>query len=174
MVVSTHAPLAGSDHSVSTPSPWDTSFQPTLPLRGATSENSSPTVLAIVSTHAPLAGSDTRQRGGHPLHQVSTHAPLAGSDLQQRAFEHPQYSFQPTLPLRGATVRSNYSCYRFGFQPTLPLRGATSSGGPRLRSARVSTHAPLAGSDPGWRGCADRFSCFNPRSPCGERLCRQL
>ena len=78
------------------------------------------------------------------------------------------------------------------FQPTLPLRGATPEGGravPHL--PRVSTHAPLAGSDEGqiapsqpdlvsthaplagsdrqapWCTCAG--AGFNPRSPCGER-----
>ena len=55
------------------------------------------------------------------------------------------------------------------FQPTLPLRGATQAPPHDVALVRVSTHAPLAGSDrrrPPWRstGC-----CFNPRSPCGER-----
>ena len=55
--------------------------------------------------------------------------------------------FQPTLPLRGATVRFEFK--RAGqilFQPTLPLRGATS---PSPRSSQSAS--------------------FNPRSPCGER-----
>ena len=78
------------------------------------------------------------------------------------------------------------------FQPPLPWRGATPEGGravPHL--PRVSTHAPLAGSDEGqiapsqpdlvsthaplagsdrqapWCTCAG--AGFNPRSPCGER-----
>ncbi len=55
--------------------------------------------------------------------------------------------FQLTLPLRGATFDSVAWCKRFQFQLTLPLRGATVA---RLLS----------------RG---RRSCFNSRSPCGER-----
>ena len=33
--------------------------------------------------------------------------------------------FQPTLPLRGATVEAGELTYNGRFQPTLPLRGAT-------------------------------------------------
>ena len=33
----------------------------------------------------------------------------------------------------------------------------------------VSTHAPLAGSDPASASMGSVLSCFNPRSPCGER-----
>ena len=58
-------------------------FQPTLPLRGAT-------------FRLFLSG---RQ------FQVSTHAPLAGSDTQPSGADLPISGFQPTLPLRGATIR---------------------------------------------------------------------
>ena len=55
------------------------------------------------------------------------------------------------------------------FQPTLPLRGATPENGRVVRRSRVSTHAPLAGSD-GWPRCeSSNPPGFNPRSPCGER-----
>ena len=79
--------------------------------------------------------------------------------------------FQPTLPLRGATLISLEDItYLLGvsthaplagsdvlffdgpapymaFQPTLPLRGATASLRWALVARAVSTHAPLAGSD---------------------------
>ena len=78
--------------------------------------------------------------------------------------------FQPTLPLRGATcvnVHLIFCCQSFNprspcgerraalvvqrgrlwFQPTLPLRGATQVPVPGAGGKRVSTHAPLAGSD---------------------------
>ena len=101
--------------------------------------------------------------------------------------------FQPTLPLRGATLMGHGSAPGpHWFQPTLPLRGATRQGDGLSDSALVSTHAPLAGSDITFteiisicefqptlplRGatttCAvfsSRPQSFNPRSPCGERL----
>ena len=80
------------------------SFQPTLPLRGATMVNCGVFVCSGVSTHAPLAGSDGARDGvADSLHQ-----------------------FQPTLPLRGATVTALMRSSKVAFQPTLPLRGATS------------------------------------------------
>ena len=58
-------------------------------------------------------------------------------------------AFQPTRPLRGATVCHKFHIFpAIGFQPTRPLRGATVR---RLFGAVIrfiiSTHAPLAGRD---------------------------
>ena len=55
--------------------------------------------------------------------------------------------FQPTRPLRGATLGCGYRMGSLGFQPTRPLRGATA----RRRAGAM------------WR----RY--FNPRAPCGAR-----
>ena len=100
-------------------------------------------------------------------------------------------TFQPTLPLRGATSSSVPSTtsssfnprspcgerqrvgdgkYRlWWFQPTLPLRGAT----PRLKRWRYSfgcfnPRSPCGERPPSIRSTRSR-RCFNPRSPCGER-----
>ena len=146
------------------------SFQPTLPLRGATRH---------------------RKEAGEPW-LVSTHAPLAGSDRDGRTGTSVVEQFQPTLPLRGATVKQTLDLTERQFQPTLPLRGATLARSPSSTSTTsfnprspcgerrvlvleapaqlpVSTHAPLAGSDRPWPPTASRGRCFNPRSPCGER-----
>ena len=172
------------------------------------------------------------------MQSVSTHAPLAGSDGHLVVDRHSVALFQPTLPLRGATVVLGLDSRGLWFQPTLPLRGATrplgffarlprfnprspcgerqaarSSSRPsscrfnprspcgerpfaallwrvtprfnprspcgerlpldqflKLATRKVSTHAPLAGSDPARARSPPARSCFNPRSPCGERL----
>ena len=55
--------------------------------------------------------------------------------------------FQPTRPLRGAT-RGVINCLaEFLFQPTRPLRGATVRAANRSPIGNISTHAPLAGRD---------------------------
>ena len=60
-----------------------------------------------------------------------------------------QAQFQPTLPLRGATpMRAVLVIDGTMFQPTLPLRGATRAAPSPEEEIMVSTHAPLAGSDP--------------------------
>ena len=101
--------------------------------------------------------------------------------------------FQPTLPMRGATLtRSSIDLVRSyfnprspcgerldsisraknptTFQPTLPMRGATRRIKPRRHQNEISTHAPHAGSDITGSAALHASQYFNPRSPCGERL----
>ena len=78
--------------------------------------------------------------------------------------------FQPTLPMRGATTNMTLTARAEGFQPTLPMRGATRFNPWRPLPRHVSTHAPHAGSDMLIVMPTTAPRCFNPRSPCGERL----
>ena len=150
--------------------PSSASFQPTLPLRGATWE-SSPT-SGCAGCFNPRSPCGERR--------------LLQDSLVRLA------QFQPTLPLRGATLCQAQHLDPFAFQPTLPLRGATVRHCSIGLDDSVSTHAPLAGSDHGGVGVGlgiGQFQptlplrgatctperpqpptrCFNPRSPCGER-----
>ena len=86
------------------------SFQSTLPLRGATNDASMSHVLVRISIHAPLAGSDDFVflcRSQHFV--ISIHAPLAGSDYRDLQAAIDDVEFQSTLPLRGAT-NGNQDC----------------------------------------------------------------
>ena len=99
-------------------------FQPTRPLRGATRRCCREVTAVVISTHAPLAGRDFLgwcQVFGNP---ISTHAPLAGRD-------------RPDLPL-------------------VDLR-------------LISTHASLAGRDELGMLAGIKIKDFNPRAPCGAR-----
>ena len=80
-------------------------FQPTRPLRGATSKRS------------------VSQR----FNSISTHAPLAGRDGRKREESAELYNFNPRAPC-GARHRPEVTMlYALAFQPTRPLRGATDS-----------------------------------------------
>ena len=80
-------------------------FQPTRPLRGATIPFHRPKDMPYkISTHAPLAGRDPFTPRSQFDTAISTHAPLAGRDVRQAHFWQTYCSFQPTRPLRGATV----------------------------------------------------------------------
>ena len=82
--------------------------------------------------------------------QISTHAPLAGRDYCSGARrELDYYRFQPTRPLRGATIQRLHS----------------------QRAVLISTHAPLAGRDSKAQDSRGRVRNFNPRAPCGARPC---
>ena len=101
--------------------------------------------------------------------------------------------FQPTRPLRGATLEFVGLVPNEKFQPTRPLRGATAPGVPDAFLGSISTHAPLAGRDKigvlcpycviwisthaplaGRDANAGNWTItdedFNPRAPCGARL----
>ncbi len=133
LLISTHAPLAGSDHGD----------------RGLASER------VKISTHAPLAGSDDLHRRKGRLFPISTHAPLAGSDADRAREARGDPDFNPRSP-RGERLESwVHRADPRTFQPTLPSRGAT--GRPRefVYFIQISTHAPLAGSDRrSWAGAA--------------------
>ena len=102
VLISTHAPRAGSDKTAlhrgcylsnfNPRSPCGERldsdiginnanvFQPTLPVRGATNVLVFPLYVVRISTHAPRAGSDDIYVCGCPSFMISTHAPRAGSD----------------------------------------------------------------------------------------------
>ena len=125
-----------------------TSFQPTLPARGATRPWwEEATVSKMISTHAPRTGSDLAivhlllflQISTHAprtgsdgfldffnvVGDISTHAPRTGSDSvsvrQAIAFRN----FNPRSPHGERPLSAIISVGARAFQPTLPARGAT-------------------------------------------------
>ena len=77
--------------------------------------------------------------------------------------------FQPTRPLRGATVILPLVEFSKIFQPTRPLRGATVEDVETGEVIQISTHAPLAGRDCCVQFVTPETNYFNPRAPCGAR-----
>ena len=80
-----------------------------------------------------------------------------------------QSVFQPTRPLRGATVPAAGPEGEAIFQPTRPLRGATENPSISYTALTISTHAPLAGRDAYNAKHRIYVTYFNPRAPCGAR-----
>ena len=151
--ISTHAPRAGSDPRAGRGRAHPRGFQPTLPVRGATvAHHIRPIDAYPISTHAPRAGSDAASGAGTETNIISTHAPRAGSDMSALILCVMILVFQPTLPVRGATMGPDGKPRIKRFQPTLPVRGATSSPACSPVPAPISTHAPRAGSDRTKRG----------------------
>ena len=126
-------------------------FQPTRPLRGATWKKSYiPTSCAYFNPRAPC-----------------------GARLRRISPSTTRRKFQPTRPLRGATHQSGPYLRWSLFQPTRPLRGATRGRKSHHGQGGISTHAPLAGRDPGSSSRRNKYFDFNPRAPCGARLKRE-
>ena len=146
-VVSTHAPLAGSDELDEILPVSKGGFNPRSPCGERPGPSHHTRSTASFNPRSPCG---ERRRLAHLLPrrlQVSTHAPLAGSDPEWKAGPRPHNRFQPTLPLRGATLlgKTSDDMYK-GFNPRSPC-------GER-RQTVYWVH--------------DKTS-FNPRSPCGER-----
>ena len=191
--ISTHAPHAGSDDASSLCSLSWTLFQPTLPMRGATSYPSSemnprhlfqPTlpmrgatvisglggVFVRISTHAPHAGSDASWYCHVSARIISTHAPHAGSDGPISTCSYTATHFNPRSPC-GERPHSPHTAFPArAFQPTLPMRGATLE--KKCCGFAVTNFNPRSpcGERPARSSIPPMRNYFNPRSPCGERL----
>ena len=135
-------------------------FQSTRPLRGATGAGGVSDSTGAISTHAPIAGRDVAAQTIRPLgYRISTHAPIAGRDDARMVGLDLRVEFQPTRPLRGATLVAAVALLEVRISTHAPLAGrdgALVAG--RVHGLQISTHAPLAGRD---KGNATRFEVCN-------------
>ncbi len=148
--ISIHAPLAGCDVKG-----WH-----------------GPQLVAEISNHAPLAGCDGVRKWLHSYRRISIHAPLAGCD-GVRKWLHSYRRISIHAPLAGCDKDSGYCIKDRLISIHAPLAGC--DGRPIKWSDAydsISIHAPLAGCDikapPIYKHIIQHF---NPRTPCGVRLC---
>ena len=123
-------------------------FQSTLPARGATHFCKAHDVRFLISIHAPRTGSDShgKRRSNHPCY-FNPRSPH-GERLQHLCGFARLCAFQSTLPARGATDWRDMF-----FEPLRHFNPRSPHG------ERPSTAIPYADAQH-----------FNPRSPHGERL----
>ena len=127
-------------------------------MRGATWRSSGPTRFSgcDFNPRAPCGARPARPQISSASKTFQPTRPLRGATIISNLY-FKKVVFQPTRPLRGATMPAGERQEDETFQPTRPLRGATLvllSGKP---SSNISTHAPLAGRD--------RASCRIFRAP---------
>ena len=147
-----------------------------------------------ISIHAPRVGSDRNtvvvNRAGNNFNprspcgerhlddeelkskiRISIHAPRVGSDAFRKWKTVLQGRFQSTLPVWGATVQlcTLSTCDRF--QSTLPVWGATYVGSSSIPARAFQSTLPVWGATGAEKERRRITKDFNPRSPCGERLC---
>ena len=125
-LISTHAPLAGRDCLALWSCCWYRVISTHAPLAGRDDGLAQVLHNVVISTHAPLAGRDMIRGFPPDNYIISTHAPLAGRDRKKFRAWIVFVPFQPTRPLRGATILTGtFFPPTIAFQPTRPLRGAT-------------------------------------------------
>ena len=167
--ISIHAPHAGCDIREFGAYSWDSKFQSTHPMRGA--------------THFCNLGDCIRRF-------QSTH-PMRGATLLVSLLPRPRLGFQSTHPMRGATARdarrarvsvisihaphagcdsrTSYLCWSSCISIHAPHAGCDADMRHAGRVKAISIHAPHAGCDPSRCRCAPMLRNFNPRTPCGVR-----
>ena len=102
-------------------------FQSTLPVRGATAPRVPVDHLQVISIHAPREGSDSwKQLRELRPGDISIHAPREGSDLHLRHAAQDRRDISIHAPREGSDMVLVLWIMRdFSFQSTLPVRGAT-------------------------------------------------
>ena len=191
--ISIHAPRTGSDLTISLLFCACTTFQSTLPARGATRLASGEGKQTGISIHAPRTGSDTdatpsltapwnfNPRSPHGERRTRAEVITASADFNprsphgERQFLYVCVSerkrFQSTLPARGATTDALpiFSCSG-NFNPRSP-HGERLISPSVLKIDCVTFQSTLPARGATLRHMQLAFtSNFNPRSPHGERL----
>ena len=211
--ISTHAPLAGRDGDIlrrclrsrnfnpRAPCgarlaclaliPFGERFQPTRPLRGATSapawrcsphSHFNPRAPCgarqvvqhslcdnvLISTHAPLAGRDDVRLADTSNTYISTHAPLAGRDLISQMLLQCRLNFNPRAPCGARPSRFTSLSSKLNFNPRAPCGARPSTGLQVVANDDFNPRAPCGARPRQWKHCCITTN-FNPRAPCGAR-----
>ena len=168
-LVSIHAPREGSDRSSVKSVPLWSSFQSTLPAKGATLHEHIPGIEQGFNPRSPRRERQWRACRLWGGWNVSIHAPREGSDPFCRHHIGTPHSFNPRSPRRERRLLCP-ACLPRSVSIHAPREGSDVGLGFAQPPGHVSIHAPREGSD--MRTCRMR-TCrmrFNPRSPRRERL----
>ena len=149
--ISIHAPRVGSDGDNSDYIPYHLHFNPRSPCGERLQKMRAIQYIKNFNPRSPCGERRRLLRDQRDSFRISIHAPRVGSDPQVGVMQSTDRIFQSTLPVWGATYKLRLPWAPQQFQSTLPVWGATV--GDALK-AKIDRH-------------------FNPRSPCGERLCRR-
>ena len=169
-------------------------FQSTHPVRGATSVTVAHDSDGSISIHAPRAGCDQDSRnctslllnfnprtpcgvrlalglGGPFSAKISIHAPRAGCDFNAlTAFCGVTISIH--APRAGCDTGAPWQSREPGdISIHAPRAGCDRRALTQVETLSISIHVPRAGCDEKHMQSIARCANFNPRTPCGVRLC---
>ena len=131
------------------------SFQSTLPMRGATLRFSVPAFhQGLFQSTLPMRGATSLFWFVNSRFVISIHTPHAGSDIIVNYFFRFLKKFQSTLPMRGATMITHGLWYWSSISIHTPHAGSDDIPAAIVaKGSWISIHTPHAGSD---------FSSFRP------------
>ena len=169
-MISTHAPLAGRDFSLSGVTFVHFDFNPRAPCGARPAPKTMRETMKRFQPTRPLRGATLPKVPKPKKEIISTHAPLAGRDTFPPSRQSLRIDFNPRAPCGARQGETGHKQYDRKFQPTRPLRGATKTEKHSRGFNKISTHAPLAGRDLNKSRLQGLVINFNPRAPCGARL----
>ena len=194
--ISIHAPRVGSDLFPPLFARHLILFQSTLPVWGATGlwhgfchglsdfnprspcGERRPQPLDLVALEdfnprSPCGERHLRLAVVTQMYYISIHAPRVGSDPPNTLRIATPIQFQSTLPVWGATCQCHHIQHYHQISIHAPRVGSDiKQYNITIAYVYISIHAPRVGSDSS-DAMPFRFLIdFNPRSPCGERLCK--
>ena len=145
--ISTHAPLAGRDGGGKTASCGELIFQPTRPLRGATTVQVD--TMDMQQDFNPRAPCGARQQERFELYLIRDFNPRAPCGARRdQARDATGNAISTHAPLAGRDiVRSTAAIRVKNFNPRAPCGARPQQNEPRMSDLKISTHAPLAGRD---------------------------
>ena len=171
-MISIHAPRAGSDARIVPACSSRSTFQSTLPVRGATQKGMNYDKVLNISIHAPRAGSDNSRAVGFPFKIHFNPRSPCGERLLPIAFSLALVYFNPRSPCGERLILWEVHSCNFNFNPRSPCGERPGLGSSFVRRFGFQSTLPVRGatSVPAGREC--KPCDFNPRSPCGERHVR--
>ena len=166
-------------------------FQPTRPLRGATSSSLRRGEAADFNPRAPcgarrskslrrpsqrrfqptrpLRGATTPLRIAFSSRPISTHAPLAGRDCKPTRRRSSGSDFNPRAPCGARRLTRQTSSPQLYFNPRAPCGARHKVEGQWDYGKLISTHAPLAGRDNRAHPCPERRPRISTHAPLAGR-----
>ena len=156
--ISTHAPLAGRDRILRRWIPGRSYFNPRAPcgarpfavIGGVRIEEFQPT--------RPLRGATSSTQLIQLPYEISTHAPLAGRDLAKEMKGGFLTYFNPRAPCGARPLLRNFPFLSIPFQPTRPLRGATQQ--QCAKTQRIENFNPRAPCGARQQKCTNHYAHF--------------
>ena len=151
-------------------------FQPTLPMRGATTTMADISADNVFQPTLPMRGATLTTKCGLKSSRNFNPRSPCGERLAVNRVRVIEGYFNPRSPCGERLISFPWAISVLVFQPTLPMRGATLVKHDIFRRSEISTHAPHAGSDDyqGRTLCSGRISTHAPHagSDCQRCLLR--
>ena len=170
--ISIHVPRVGDDDELDEEGALDEIlFQSTSPVWGTTQTHPRTWEVCMISIHVPRVGDDLS------CHGLSTHStyfnprPPCGGRPRRLFYCNAPKNFNPRPPCGGRPIIRDMMDYIRQFQSTSPVWGTTCKVQIPSRLSRFQSTSPVWGTTDKRQNHKHGLTYFNPRSPCGGRLC---